>query len=57
MALMDALHLVSAWAARQRLVLGQEACNEKEAEISGIPRLLERPEFRGALFTISAMDC
>ena len=26
------LHLVSAWAARQRLVLGQEACDESRVE-------------------------
>ena len=51
------LHLVSAWAARQRLVLGQEACDEKENEISAIPRLLERLEVRGALVTIDAMGC
>jgi len=51
------LHLVSAWAARQRLVLGQEACEEKENEIIAIPRLLERLELRGALVTIDAMGC
>lgn len=52
-----ALHLVSAWAARQRLVLGQERCATKENEISAIPRLLERLELRGALVTIDAMGC
>lgn len=51
------LHLVSAWATRQRLVLGQEPCDEKENEISAIPRLLERLELRGALVTIDAMGC
>ena len=51
------LHLVSAWAARQRLVLGQEACDEKENEISAIPRLLKRLELNGALVTIDAMGC
>lgn len=51
------LHLVSAWAARQRLVLGQEVCAAKENEISAIPRLLERLELRGALVTIDAMGC
>ncbi|PRD40332.1 ISAs1 family transposase, partial [Phyllobacterium phragmitis] len=34
------LHLVSAWAARQRLVLGQQACAEKSNEITAIPELL-----------------
>ncbi|MCP4047210.1 MAG: ISAs1 family transposase, partial [Gammaproteobacteria bacterium] len=51
------LHLVSAWASRQRLVLGQEPCDEKENEISAIPRLLERLELTGALVTIDAMGC
>ena len=36
-----ALHLVSAWACRQRLVLGQEAVGGKGNEITAIPRLLE----------------
>ena len=34
------LHWVRAWAARQRLVLGQLACAEKSNEIEAIPRLL-----------------
>ena len=36
------LHLVSAWASRQRLVLGQQACEEKSNEITAIPALLAR---------------
>lgn len=51
------LHTVSAWASRQRLVLGQEFCDEKENEITAIPRLLERLELKGALVTIDAMGC
>ena len=51
------LHLVSAWASRQRLVLGQEPCDEKENEISAIPRLLKRLELTGALVTIDAIGC
>lgn len=51
------LHLVSAWASRQRLVLGQEAVDGKENEISAIPRLLERLELTGALGTIDAIGC
>lgn len=49
------LHLVSAWAARQRLVLGQEATEAKSNEITAIPLLLERLELAGALVTIDAM--
>ena len=37
-----ALHLVSAWAAQQRLVLGQEPCGEKENEITAIPAKANR---------------
>jgi predicted transposase YbfD/YdcC len=51
------LHLVSAWAARQRLVLGQQACAEKSNEITAIPVLLERLELTGALVTLDAMGC
>jgi predicted transposase YbfD/YdcC len=49
------LHTVSAWATRQRLVLGQEAVDEKENEILAIPLLLERLQLTGALVTIDAM--
>ncbi|RJF76488.1 ISAs1 family transposase [Azospirillum cavernae] len=49
------LHLVSAWAARQRLVLGQEATEAKSNEITAIPLLLERLELAGAFVTIDAM--
>lgn len=52
-----ALHVVSAWACQQRLVLGQETCDEKENEIIAIPRLLEKLELTGALVTIDAMGC
>ena len=51
------LHLVSAWASRQRLVLGQEATDIKSNEITAIPLLLERLELKGALVTIDAMGC
>jgi predicted transposase YbfD/YdcC len=52
-----ALHTVSAWAARQRLVLGQQATAEKSNEITAIPLLLERLQLAGALVTIDAMGC
>ena len=53
----DPLHLVSAWASRQRLVLGQEAVAGKSNEITAIPLLLERLELAGALVTIDAIGC
>ena len=49
------LHLVSAWASRQRLVLGQEAVSEKSSEIVAIPLLLQRLQLQGALVTIDAI--
>ena len=51
----DPLHLVSAWASRQRLVFGQEATNAKSNEITAIPLLLERLALAGALVTIDAI--
>ncbi len=51
----EPLHLVSAWASRQRLVLGQEAVAGKSNEITAIPLLLERLELTGALVTIDAI--
>jgi predicted transposase YbfD/YdcC len=52
---LEPLHLVSAWASRQRLVLGQEAVGDKSNEINAIPLLLARLELTGALVTIDAM--
>src|SRR5262245_20232209 len=51
----EPLHLVSAWAARQRLVLGQQAIDAKSNEIKAIPLLLERLALKGAIVTIDAM--
>ncbi len=51
------LHMVSAWACNNRLVLGQEATSEKSNEVTAIPKLLELLELRGCLVTIDAMGC
>jgi predicted transposase YbfD/YdcC len=51
----EPLHLISARAARQRLVLGQEAVSGKSNEITAIPLLLERLALDGALVTIDAI--
>ncbi len=53
----EPLHLVSAWASRQRLVLGQQATDAKSNEITAIPLLLERLALTGALVTLDAMGC
>jgi len=52
-----ALHLVSAWAAANRLVLGEIPVDDKSNEITAIPRLLELLELTGAIVTIDAMGC
>jgi len=53
----QALHLVSAWATRQGVVLGQVATADHSNEITAIPRLLQRLDLRGATVTIDAMGC
>lgn len=52
-----AIHMVSAFAARQRLVLGQVKVGEKSNEIVAIPALLEMMAIEGAVVTIDAMGC
>jgi len=52
-----ALHLVSAFATTSRLVLGQEAVDEKSNEITAIPALVERLDLAGALVSIDAIGC
>lgn len=51
------IHMVSAFAARQRLVLGQIAVGEKSNEIVAIPALLDMMAIEGAVVTIDAMGC
>jgi len=52
-----ALHLISAWAAENRLVLGQVAVDDKSNEITAIPQLLELLDLRGSTVTIDALGC
>lgn len=53
----SAIHIVSAWANKQRLVLGQEKVSEKSNEITAIPKLLELLDLTGSVVTIDAMGC
>lgn len=53
----DAIHMVSAFAAQQRLVLGQTKVNEKSNEIVAIPKLLNMLRIEGAIITLDAMGC
>jgi len=52
-----ALHMVSAFATRQRLVLGQVKVADKANEIVAIPKLLDLLAIEGAIVTIDAMGC
>ena len=52
-----AIHLVSAWASANRLVLGQRKVEEKSNEMTAIPRLLQLLDLKGAVVTIDAMGC
>jgi len=51
----EPLHMVSAFAARQRLVMGQVAVAQKSNEIVAIPVLLDMMAIEGAVVTIDAM--
>jgi hypothetical protein len=51
------LHLVSAWAADQRLVLGQLAVGDKSNEIVAVPKLLELLSLKGMIVTADALNC
>jgi predicted transposase YbfD/YdcC len=53
----QALHLVSAWATENRLLLGQRAVDTKSNEITAIPDLLKILDLTGAIVTIDAMGC
>jgi len=53
----SSLHVVSAWAVENQLVLGQIATDCKSNEITAIPELLAMLDLRGATVTIDAMGC
>lgn len=53
----SAIHLVSAWAVENSLVLGQVKTDEKSNEITAIPPLLELLALEGCLVSIDAMGC
>jgi predicted transposase YbfD/YdcC len=51
------IHMVSAWASDDNLVLGQLRVNEKSNEITAIPELLKSLFIKGSLISIDAMGC
>lgn len=54
---LGAIHMVSAWANRAGLSLGQVKTEEKSNEITAIPALLELLEIKNCIITIDAMGC
>ena len=52
-----AIHMVSAWAQENRVVLGQVKTASKSNEITAIPKLLELLDIKGCIVTIDALGC
>lgn len=53
----DAIHMVSAWASTNGIVLGQRKVDDKSNEITAIPELLRLLDVSGCVVTIDAMGC
>jgi len=51
------VHMVSAWAEKNHIVLGQVKVDDKSNEITAIPKLLEMLVIKGCIVTIDAMGC
>jgi len=51
------IHMVSAWAGKNQMVLGQIKTEEKSNEITAIPQLLKLLEIENCIVTIDAMGC
>jgi len=54
---LGALHVVSAWATKAHVSLGQVEVDRKGNEITAVPKLLEMLDLDGALVTIDAIGC
>ena len=50
-----AIHMISAWASSNKIVLGQLKTKEKSNEITAIPNLLKLLDISGCIVTIDAM--
>ncbi|MDQ7001785.1 MAG: ISAs1 family transposase [Ghiorsea sp.] len=51
----SAIYMVSAWATKNQLVLGQQKIDDKSNEINAIPKLLMKLNISGAFITMDAM--
>ena len=52
-----AIYMVSAWAAENRVVLGQRKVDDKSNEITAIPELLDILDVSGCIVTTDAIGC
>ena len=53
----NAIHMVSAWATAQHLVLGQRKIEDKSNEITALPELLQVLALEGCIVTVDALGC
>lgn len=53
----SAIHIVSAWAEKNNMVLGQIKVDQKSNEITAIPKLLDALMVQGSIITIDAIGC
>ena len=53
----SAIHMVSAWAAENRVLLGQVKTSEKSNEITAVPELLQQLDIKDSIVTLDAMGC
>jgi predicted transposase YbfD/YdcC len=53
----NAIHMVSAWASAQHLVLGQRKIDDKSNEITAIPALLKVLALEDCIVTVDALGC
>lgn len=51
----SAIHIVSAWASENKIVMGQVKTSDKSNEITAIPELLDLLLIKGSIITIDAM--
>jgi len=52
-----AIHMVSAWATANGVVLGQIKVDDKTNEINAVPKLLDILDVKGCIVTLDAMGC
>ena len=51
------LHMLHAWSADQRLLLGQLVVDGKSNEITAVPKLLDLLSLKGCIVTADALNC